>query len=373
MNIEIVLLLLSMKSLHWNLSSDLEITRWKKFLFDFLKKSPKNHEWLFGMSQINFLIGMNEIAIEYISKAIECSRGTINRYCVWKAIYLYFIFLNNKQDSRIKTKKLANDYLLCEWAALAAEKQSPDNITINYLILILSIEKISLMKNNKSVSSSIIKSPTIYASKIMKLNKYFGYIAWVEVYLKDKTKLKLANEVLFDLMTEYPNSPHAFLRKWRKEYESDAYLDWILPIEELFLKDEEMNWIPELKIIIALLYSKSLAKTNQFILACELVQNEFYKKPTHTAFLYYYGKYAWLSPHPNFQWVSIGVLKECLKSCISQRSVKVNYYLGLAFHKTTQILKGMKYFEKSKECQKKNPGIIQCFCLSQNNLNEIEK
>lgn len=93
MNIEVVLLLLSMKSLHLNLSSDLEITRWKKFLFAFLKKAPKNHEGLFGMSQINFSIGMNEIAIEYVSKAIECSKGTVTHYLVWKAIYLYFVFL----------------------------------------------------------------------------------------------------------------------------------------------------------------------------------------------------------------------------------------------------------------------------------------
>ena len=70
-----------------------------------------------------------------------------------------------------------------------------------------------------------MRAPTIYATKIMKLNKYMGYIAWVEIYLRDKTKLKLANEVLFDLMSEYPINPHAFLRKWRKEYECESYLD----------------------------------------------------------------------------------------------------------------------------------------------------
>ena len=273
----------------------------------------------------------------------------------------------------LNQNKLASDYLVWEWAALVAEKSSPENIIINYLILILSIEKISLIKNNKSINSSIIKSPTIYASKIMKLNKYMGYIAWVEVYLRDKTKLKLANEVLFDLMTEYPDNPHAFLRKWRKEYEWESYLDWILPIEELFLKDDEMYCIPEFKIIIALLYSKSLVKTNQYILAWELIQNEFYKKPTHTSYLYYYGKYACLSPHPNFHWISIGILKECLKSWISQRAIKINYFIGLGFHKTGQILKSIKYFEKSKEWLKKNPGISQWFWLSVDELNEIEK
>lgn len=39
LNIEIVLLILSRKSLHLSLSSDLEISRWKKFLMKFLKKN----------------------------------------------------------------------------------------------------------------------------------------------------------------------------------------------------------------------------------------------------------------------------------------------------------------------------------------------
>jgi hypothetical protein len=54
-----------------------------------------------------------------------------------------------------------------------------------------------------------------------------GYISWAEIYLKDKEKVKLGDEVLQDLMNEYPTFPHAFLRKWRKEYEDKNYLDSI--------------------------------------------------------------------------------------------------------------------------------------------------
>jgi len=120
--------------------------------------------------------------------------------------------------------------------------------------------------------------------------------------------------VLQDLITEYPKFPHAFLRKWRKEFDDEAYLDSLEPMEELFLKEEEMYSIPEMKIIVALLYAKSLVRTNQYVLACELIQNEFYKKPTHTAYLYYYGKYATESPLANFHWTAIGIFKECINS-----------------------------------------------------------
>lgn len=65
LNIEIILLILSHKSLHLSLSSDLEINRWKKFLVKFLKKNTTNHEGLFGFSQINFSIGLHELAVDY--------------------------------------------------------------------------------------------------------------------------------------------------------------------------------------------------------------------------------------------------------------------------------------------------------------------
>ena len=120
-------------------------------------------------------------------------------------------------------------------------------------------------------------------------------------------------------MNEYPKLPHAFFRKWREEYDREQYLDSLGPMEELFLKEEDMYTIPEIKIIVGLLYAKSLAKTNQYVLACELIQNEFYKKPTHTSYLYFYAKYAVQSPLPNFHWTAIGIFKECLNSCVSQR------------------------------------------------------
>jgi hypothetical protein len=123
-------------------------------------------------------------------------------------------------------------------------------------------------------------------------------------------------------------------------------------MEELFLKEDEMYTIPELKIIVGLLYAKSLVKTNQYVLACELLQNEFYQRPTHTVYLYYYAKYAAKSPLPNFQNTAIGIFKECLNSCVSQRAMKINYYLGLAYLKTGQTLKTLKYYEKCRKLSK---------------------
>lgn len=112
-----------------------------------------------------------------------------------------------------------------------------------------------------------MKPPATYASKIMKSNKYFGYIAWAEIYLRDRKKVKLGGEVLNDLMAEYPKHPHAFLRKWRRDYDKGEYMESLEPVEELFLKEHEFYAIPEMSVIVGVLYSKSLVKTNQYVLA----------------------------------------------------------------------------------------------------------
>ena len=372
LNIEIILLVLSRKSLHLSLASDMEIARWKKFLKKFLKKNGANHEGLFGMAQINFSIGMHEIAVEFAAKADEIANHSIATYSAWKSIYLYFIYINFK-SYYYKSTKVADAFLACENAALNAVNKHPENYSLMYLICILSCEKISLHKDHKGLHNSALKAPTNYASKIMKKNKYLGYMSWVEIYIRDKKKVSLANEVLQDLMVEYPKHPHAFLRKWRKEFDNDKFIDWIQPLEDLFLKEDEMYSIPELNIIIGLLYAKSLVKTNQYTLACDLLKNEFYKKPIHTAYLYYYGVYAVQSPIPNFHWTAIGLLKECLNSWVSQRSPKINYFLGQAYEKVGQPLKAIKYFDKAKSAIKKNKSAMESFCLYDIKPKDMEK
>jgi hypothetical protein len=110
LNIEIILLVLSRTKLHTDLTSDLEIARWKKFLMKFLKRNGGNHEALFGMSQINFSIGMHEVAVDFCKKAIETSKGKVPQYTSWRSIYLYFIYLNYKKED-IKSQKTSKYFL----------------------------------------------------------------------------------------------------------------------------------------------------------------------------------------------------------------------------------------------------------------------
>lgn len=99
----------------------------------------------------------------------------------------------------------------------------------------------------------------------------------------------------------------------------------------------------------------------------------FINKPTHTAYLYLYGKYAVKSPLQNFYWTAIGTFKECINSCSSQRQAKIYFYLGLAFQKTSQPLKALKYFEKSKKAFSKNKSVAESFSLGEKYTAVMEK
>jgi tetratricopeptide (TPR) repeat protein len=125
------------------------------------------------------------------------------------------------------------------------------------------------------------------------------------------------------------------------------------PIEELFVKISDFHTIPEIRItLVPLMYAKSLFQIKQYVFAFELLQNEFCKRPIYTVFLYFLAKFAILCGEKNFKGTAIGILQECLRSCISQRKAKILYYLGVAYKEMNQPLLAFDYFEKSLEYYK---------------------
>lgn len=54
-----------------------------------------------------------------------------------------------------------------------------------------------------------------------------------------------------------------------------------------------------------------------------------------------------MSELKNFRGSAIGILQECLRSCVTQRKAEVNYYLGVVYRKAQQPLKAFEYFQTS--------------------------
>lgn len=62
------------------------------------------------MSQINFSIGLHELAVDFCTKAIDNSKVKLPQYFIWKSLYLYFIYLNFKSGD-FKSSKVPKYFL----------------------------------------------------------------------------------------------------------------------------------------------------------------------------------------------------------------------------------------------------------------------
>ena len=240
-------------------------------------------------------------------------------------------------------------YFQAEEAAGNVLKVDKRNLIALYILLSLSCEARKMSNSESSPNITPSSPPEDYAVKIKNLNHYLGYLAWGEVYESLGQSEKHEN-LLVDLTEAYPKHPHAFLKLWDLRFRAKNYIDSIDPIEELFVKMGDFYMIPEVRIaLVPLLYAKSLFKTEQYVFCFELLQNEYCKRPLYTVFLYFFGKFAVTSAQKSFRGTAIGILQECLRSCVSQRRAKIEYYLAIAYKEMGQPLLAFDHFQKSLE------------------------
>lgn len=102
-----------------------------------------------------------------------------------------------------------------------------------------------------------------YATKLSDHNKYLGYLAWAEIYLQIPARVDDGRNVLRDLIKEYPNYPHAYLKLWAVYTQDGAHKFAIDIAEMLHVRNAEIASNSEMKII-PIIYAKSLFENQKF-------------------------------------------------------------------------------------------------------------
>lgn len=139
-------------------------------------------------------------------------------------------------------------------------KHDSKNLLALYILLNLSWEA---AEQSLEGEDSKLGQPEEYAWKIKSIHKYLGYIAWSDAY-SAMGKNTEAEEVLIDLVNVYPRFPHAYIKLWDLRFKSEKYLEWIEPIEELFIQMGDFYTIPEIQIaMVPLIYA--ISNQNLFI------------------------------------------------------------------------------------------------------------
>lgn len=180
-----------------------------------------------------------------------------------------------------------------------------------------------------------------YASKIMDIEKYYGYLSW-GIY-NTRCGKALGRDILRELIEKYPRQPEAYIVLWDHYYCHKDYLKSYDTVAEAFLRitDEKYS---NFSVLILILYSKSLFKLNRFFNALEALQEKYLDNCKNVRFLYQFGKLCIKSNVKKFLGTGLGALKEA--SRLVKDYPKLYFWLGKACYLTGRIIKAKKYFEK---------------------------
>ena len=204
-----------------------------------------------------------------------------------------------------------------------------------------------------------IEDARYYATKIKDLDAYYGYLAWTRAYAGLKEPRK-SIDVLSELVKTFPENPEAYVMLWTVYYHGELrdYSRALDYSERAFVKAAHSD-TQLYRPIIALMYAKSLIKTERQKAGFELLQHEYLEHPTYPVFLYQYGRLCIKSGDDTFIGSAIAALLECIRVCTEERLPCILYWLSRAYlqgHYTVQAIdtmkKAVKSFENSPETHK---------------------
>lgn len=183
-----------------------------------------------------------------------------------------------------------------------------------------------------------IEPPQYYAVKIKDLDSYYGYLAWAEIYFKQRNQWDKAIAVLKELVRIEPSRPEAYIRLWLWHYRSmKTYEPAEDIIEQAFIKATD-NETPTYRVLIYLMYAKTLFKRTKIRNALELLQRQYLEHPMYPIFLYHYGKMCAKSEITKFAGIATDTLNECLRICASDYHGGVWYWLFKSYLAARQPL-----------------------------------
>jgi len=285
----------------------------------------------------------------------------------WMGI-LYFYAFREEQNEKQKIEKIKlAETLLLEYFASRMKEKTKDitDIMILWCLLILTLElqttlaKLKIKPKNKAEA---------YSCEIKRIDEYLGYIAWTEKYTYSNVKSQIddCKDVLRELIGKYPTRPEAYLKLWKKLYDTQKIDEAIDISEQLFIEgtDYEEN---DLVNVIVLVYSKSLMKGKHEIIAFQKLQYQYTIQTDMPILLYFYGKYIAQCENEklrkHFLGSALSSLQECIRSCMPQRHIRVYYWMGKIYEKRRDIVNALfcygkalsgfpKNSDKSKEISK---------------------
>lgn len=293
-----------------------------------------------------FYLGYIEKALEFCESEFENEKTNLN-LLIWKGcLQLIMYFQEVLIDRRkILLKSLEKDFL----KILKFDKKS---IVSLYCLEIISLE---ITSNFSEFKINSMNQSELYAVEISKLDKYMGYIAWIDIYLYSDNKEKIENcpHLLNQIITLDYSRPEAYIKLLKVYFKNKQY-DLAYEIGSKLFIYSTFGQNNLLKYAILKYYTKTIYYNKQTIISLELLQNQYITNSHMSTILLYYAQLIIKANYIQYYGSGLSALEECLLVCIPERRGKIYFYMGKIYIARNEIITAMKWLRKCTGIKSKN-------------------
>lgn len=307
-----------------DLIPDIEFLKYREICTEMISALGTCCEAHFGLCKIYAREANFDTALQHIRIALNESKNDLT-FHLWNAVLS--VFRANSKKRAIQAKRVCN----------GLKKMNCEGIESLWALMQLSHSE--FLKEGVEIENG-----HHYASKIYQIDKYFGALAWSEVFFKGVDPIK-GELILIELINTYKKRPEAYLKLWSFYYDVNKDFQSALEVSEKAFLLATSN--PEISVILSLNYARSLFKVGKVRTCLELLQLEYTKHSLFTVILYHYGRFCVKSKDSQFLGSAIGALEESLNTSGETRHGQIFYWLAKAYLRADEKLEAFACAKKA--------------------------
>lgn len=312
--------------------SSYELQHCKKNFLKILNNSPNCHEAYFGLGRLASYECKFVEALHYLNNAISIHNDEL--YIKW------YVVVSIKCNRLIFVQESYLPIFCCF-------KASP----INQEKMLQRLSKLPVTVETlwcyMELSGQGLESEAaeFYASKIKDIDKYYGYLAWSELYLQHDWQKGVS--VLKELIKQFPYRPEAYTRLWKYYYYTAKNYEFAEDvISEAFLRVTDYTY-NNFYLLFCLYCAKSYYKTGKIKHSLQLLQKKFLENYDFPIFLYQFGRLACKSEQSSYISAAVGALKEFNRLCPTTKQGCSNFWLAKAYLQLRHYTESYKYITRA--------------------------
>ena len=278
------------------------------------------HESNFGLARLLAYQGQFEAAVEYLKLALDGLNDEL--YKQW--LNALTVKLSKGCESEAVESRGFLNSLFCYGVRRSRPKVCEVDVNVKTVENFWTLMEMSFRAGDE------MDVPEFWATKVREVDRYFGYLAWSEVFFF-RNEWQKGLDILKQLVLSHSKRPEAYIKMWYHYfYNVKDYDQAECVISEAFLLISSHEY-HEYYILFTYFLAKTLFKLKRSLEYLSTLQKKFIENPTYPIFLFLYGKFCVKSEDYNYNGTAIGALQECTRLCDPSRLGLIYYWLAKGY------------------------------------------